>query len=64
MQEEVEQQKARFRALNALPPKKVMQAIQRKRLKAKRILSRLVEKDKNNPTCANPPFGPDLSHKP
>jgi AdoMet-dependent rRNA methyltransferase SPB1 len=48
--EEVEQQKARFRALNALPPKKVMQAIQRKRLKAKRILSRLVEKDKNNPT--------------
>eukprot|EP00667_Euglena_gracilis_P002560 EG_transcript_2561 len=46
--EEMEEQKARFKAINAMPSKKVMQAIGRRRLKARRILNKLAEKDKAN----------------
>ena len=48
-------EKGRFRALNARPSKKVMQAVGRKRLKARRLLTKLAEKEKADPTFVPSP---------
>lgn len=47
--EEVEAQRARFREMNARPGKKVMEAVQRKRRRAQRMLRGLIERGKVDP---------------
>ncbi|CCD15434.1 unnamed protein product [Trypanosoma congolense IL3000] len=47
--EEVEAQRARFREMNARPSKKVMEAVNRKRRRAQRMLRGLIERGKVDP---------------
>ncbi|KAG8342109.1 FtsJ like methyltransferase Domain of unknown function (DUF3381) Spb1 C terminal domain [Trypanosoma vivax] len=47
--EEVEAQRKRFKELNARPSKKVMEAVQRKRRRAQRMLKGLIERGKLDP---------------
>eukprot|EP00993_Chasmostoma_nieuportense_P002225 NODE_303_length_2455_cov_31.324742_g281_i0.p1 GENE.NODE_303_length_2455_cov_31.324742_g281_i0~~NODE_303_length_2455_cov_31.324742_g281_i0.p1 ORF type:complete len:792 (+),score=308.70 NODE_303_length_2455_cov_31.324742_g281_i0:13-2388(+) len=49
-EEELEIQKERFKTLNARPPKKVMQAVARKRVRAKKIINSLSKKAKEDQT--------------
>ncbi|KAF5222589.1 putative FtsJ cell division protein [Trypanosoma cruzi] len=47
--EEIEVQRQRFREMNARPGKKVMEAVQRKRRRAQRMLRSMIEKGKTDP---------------
>lgn len=47
--EEIEEQRNRFRELNARPSKKVMEALGRKRRRAQRLLHNIMEKGKSDP---------------
>lgn len=48
-QEDVQREVERFRAINARPPKKVMEAIHRKRVRAKKIVKKILNKADENP---------------
>eukprot|EP01012_Entosiphon_sulcatum_P043553 TRINITY_DN578_c0_g1_i2.p1 TRINITY_DN578_c0_g1~~TRINITY_DN578_c0_g1_i2.p1 ORF type:complete len:766 (+),score=182.72 TRINITY_DN578_c0_g1_i2:489-2786(+) len=59
-QEDVHREIERFRAINARPPKKVMEAIHRKRIRAKRVVKKILNQAEDNPRSLKRKTAPTL----